>query len=83
MSKVHLMCVTVAHLLWPSSFFFGGGTLFRKFFCVCGGPPNFSGRGPSNGIKRVGTFRGVLKKIKTSKFDSNLPLIIVKLGVDF
>ena len=55
MSKVHLMIVSVAPLLWPSSFFFlGGGTLFRIFFCACVGPPNFFAPGPSNGIKRVG-----------------------------
>ena len=53
MSKVHLMSVSVAHLLWPSSFW-GWGALNRIFFCACGGPPNFFAPGPSNGIKRVG-----------------------------
>ena len=33
---------------------------------------------------RLGTFRGFLKKFqKTSQFDPNLQLVIVKLGVDF
>ena len=32
MSKVHLMSVSVAHLLWPSSFFLGGGHFSEYFF---------------------------------------------------
>ena len=34
MSKVHLMSVSVAHLLWPSSFFFFGGGHFSEYFFV-------------------------------------------------
>ena len=60
MGKVHTSgdCVRgppfLAHLLFGG----WGGTECWRFFCACGGPPNFSGPGPSNGVKRVGGDKG-------------------------
>ena len=55
---------------------------FRGFYTERARLGTFRGFGTERA--RLGTFRGFLKKFqKTSKFDSNLHLVIVKLGVDF
>ena len=53
---------------------------FRGFYTERARLGTFRGFGTERA--RLGTFRGLLKKFqKTSKFDSNLHLVIVKLGV--
>ena len=53
--------VCMAHLIFVPPLKLGVGQKSELYFCVCSGPPRFSGSGPPDGGKRVVLSRLVAK----------------------